>query len=329
MNTTVVGAYPKNSDERQDLRRALHKLDRDELDESGIATVFDETTAWAIGEILDAGITITNDGQIRWDDLLAPFARAWRNVERGPLERFYDNNTYFRQPIISGPIETDGKTLVRDYQFADRHVAGRASVKAAIVGPLTFATLTAEDKHYRSLEERTLAVADALAKEIAALKAAGAKYIDVEEPALSAHPELIDLEIAAFARLAKAGAPLTLYPYFFPIDRIADALFDAKKFPVAILGLDVRSRETSARIIERLGSYAGTVSLGVIDARNTRLETPRELGELVERALKQLKDERRLYLSTTTGLEYLPHDVAVKKLRALAEAARVTTGARA
>jgi len=218
---------------------------------------------------------------------------------------------------------------VRDYQFADRHVAGRASVKAAIVGPLTFATLTAEDKHYRSLEERTLAVADALAKEIAALKAAGAKYIDVEEPALSAHPELIDLEIAAFARLAKAGAPLTLYPYFFPIDRIADALFDAKKFPVAILGLDVRSRETSARIIERLGSYAGTVSLGVIDARNTRLETPRELGELVERALKQLKDERRLYLSTTTGLEYLPHDVAVKKLRALAEAARVTTGARA
>jgi len=326
MNTTVVGAYPKNSDERQELRRALHRADRGELDDSGLATVFDETTAWAVGELSSAEVDIINDGQIRWDDLLAPFAKAWRNCERGPLERFYDNNTYFRQPVISGPIGTDGKTLVRDYTFADTALHGRASLKGAVVGPLTFATLAAEDKHYRSLEDRTLAVADALAAEIAGLKAAGAAIVDVEEPALAAHPELVDLEIAAMARLAKAGTPLAFYPYFFPIDRIADALFDFKKFPVAVLGLDVRSRETSTRIIERLGNYKGTVSLGVVDARNTRLETPRELGDLIESALKQLRDEKRLYLSTTTGLEYLPHDIAVKKLRALAEAARITRG---
>ena len=51
MKTTVVGAYPKLSDEHQDLRRALHKADREELDEAGLETVFDETTAWAIGEL--------------------------------------------------------------------------------------------------------------------------------------------------------------------------------------------------------------------------------------------------------------------------------------
>jgi 5-methyltetrahydropteroyltriglutamate--homocysteine methyltransferase len=323
MITTVVGAYPKISDEHQDLRRALHKADRDELDDAGLSAVFDETTEWAIGELAGAGVNIVNDAQIRWDDLLAPFARAWKNCERGPLERFYDNNTYFRQPIISGPIETDGQTLVRDFKFAVSKLQGRASLKGAVCGPLTFASLVAQDTHYKDLEARTLAVADALAKELAGLKAAGAKIVDVEEPALAAHPELIDLERAALERLAKGGVTVALYPYFFPIDKIIDKLNIA---PVGVLGVDVRSRESSPKAIERLSAFKGTVSLGVIDARNTRVETPRETGELVDAALKVLRDDRRLYLSTTTGLEYLPHDVAKKKVNALVEAARAAKG---
>ena len=322
MKTTVVGAYPKISDEHQDLRRALHKVDRGELEESSLETVLDDTTVWAIGEIEAAGIDVVNDGQIRWDDLLAPFARAWRNTERGPLERFYDNNTYFRQPVISGPIETDGQTLVADFRKA-KAVAKR-EVKAAIVGPLTFATLTAQDTHYQGLEARTLAVADALAIELRGLRAAGATLVDVEEPALSARPELVDLARAAFDRLATSGLALSLQPYFFPTEKIVEKL---AAFPVAQLGVDARSRETSHRAIERLGGVKQTVVLGIVDARNTRVESPRELGQLVDAALKRVGIDR-LWLSTTTGLEYLPHDVAGKKLAALADAARITGGVR-
>ncbi|MDO8506754.1 MAG: hypothetical protein Q7S41_03995 [Candidatus Limnocylindria bacterium] len=322
LKTTIVGAYPKISDEHQDLRRALHKQDRGELDEAGLAGVLDETTAWAIGEMGSAGIDVINDGQIRWDDLLAPFARAWRNTERGSLERFYDNNPYFRQPVISGPIESDGQTLVADYRKAKALAKGE--LKAAICGPLTFASLTAEDKHYKDLESRTLAVADALTAELRGLGAAGATLVDVEEPALAAHPEYVDLARAAFDRLAKAGVALALHPYFFPIDRILEKL---AAFPVAQLGVDVRSRETSAKAIEGLGAVKQTVVLGVIDARNTRLETPSEVGELVEAALKRVPADR-LWLATTTGLEYLPHDVAVRKLSGLTDAVRSFGGVR-
>jgi 5-methyltetrahydropteroyltriglutamate--homocysteine methyltransferase len=322
MKTTVVGAYPKISDEHQDLRRALHRVDRGELDESGLAEVLDGTTAWAIGELESAGIDVINDGQIRWDDLLAPFARAWKNTERGPLERFYDNNTYFRQPVIKGPIESDGQTLVPDFKSA-KAVAKR-ELKAAIAGPLTFATLTAEDKQYGDLTSRTLAAADALAAELRGLAAAGATLVDVEEPALAAHPELVDLARAAFERLAVAGVALALYPYFFSTETIVEKL---AAFPIAQLGVDVRSREDSAKAIDRLGAVKQTVVLGVVDARNTRVESPREIGDLVEAALRRVPADR-LWLSTTTGLEYLPHDVALKKLAALADAARVTGGVR-
>jgi 5-methyltetrahydropteroyltriglutamate--homocysteine methyltransferase len=314
MKTTVIGAYPKISDEHQDLRRALHRADRGELDDAGLSDQYDETTRWAVGEIEASGVDVTNDGQIRWDDLLAPFARAWSGCERGPLERFYDNNTYFRQPVISGPIATDGRTLVRDYEFA-RGVA-RKELKAAICGPLTFATLTAQDGHYRSLEERTLAVADALADEVRGLARAGAALVDVEEPALAAHPEHVALARAAFERLAKGGVALALHPYFFPVDRLLDEL---ASFPVAQVGLDLRSRDT--RAVEGLRAFKQTVVLGVVDARNTRVETEREITELIDRALRTIPGDR-IWLAPTTGLEYLPHDVARRKLDALVSAAR-------
>jgi 5-methyltetrahydropteroyltriglutamate--homocysteine methyltransferase len=321
MKTTVVGAYPKISDEHQDLRRALHKADRGELGDTQLAAAFLHATSWAIQELETAGVDVVNDGQIRWDDLLAPFARAWRNTERGPLERFYDNNTYFRQPVITGPITSDGQTLVRDWVHAK---AIARNLKASIVGPLTFATLTAQDTHYKDLEARTLAVADALAMELEGLKRAGAALVDVEEPALAAHPELVDLARAAFDRLAKAGVPLAIYPYFFPNTNLVEAL---ASFPVAQVGLDVRSRERSPDVIERLQVVKHVVVLGVVDARNTRIETPRELGELVEAALRHVPPDR-LWLSPTTSLEYLPHDVAVRKLAALTDAARITGGVR-
>ena len=316
MKTTVVGAFPKISDEHQDLRRALHKADRGELAEPGLDAVFDETTAWAIGEIEAAGVDVTNDGHVRWDDLLAPFARAW--CERGPLERFYDNNTYYRQPVITGPIETDGQTLVPDYKKA-KAIAKR-ELKAAICGPLTFATLTAEDKQYKDLAARTLAVAEALAAELRGLGAAGATLVDVEEPALAAHPEYVDLARAAFERLASSGVALAIYPYFFAVDRIVDKL---AAFPVAQVGLDLRSRDTHA--LDHLRAFTQTVVLGIVDARNTRLETPRELGAMIEAALGQVSVDR-VWFSPTVGLEYLPHDVAIRKLRALVDAARATRG---
>lgn len=320
MKTTVTGAYPKISDEHQDLRRALHRHDRGELDADGLSGVLDESTRWAIGELDWAGVDVINDGQVRWDDLLAPFARAWSGCDRGPLERFYDNNTYFRQPVITGPITSEGTTLVRDFEFA-RGVA-RGELKAAVCGPLTFATL-AEDHHYRSLEERTLAVADAVAAEIRGLGLAGATLVDVEEPALVAHPEHFALARAAIERLAVAGVPLALQTYFFPADPLLDAL---AAFPVAQVGIDVRSRETHA--LERLNALRQTVVLGIVDARNTRVETESELVSLIEAALKQVPAEY-LWLAPTTGLEYLPHDVAVQKLKVLVAAARATGGVKA
>jgi 5-methyltetrahydropteroyltriglutamate--homocysteine methyltransferase len=321
MKTTVIGAFPKISDDPggQELRRALHRFDRGEIDAGALDQVFDAVTRDAIAEMDAAGVDVLNDGQIRWDDLFSPFARAWSGVSRGPLERFYDNNTYFRQPVIEGRITTTGKTLVRDFEAAK--AATTKQLKAAVCGPLSFATLTAEDRSYKTLEERTLAVADALAAEIRGLGGAGATLVDVEDPAIVARPDLIALARAAYERLAAAGVPLAVQPYFFPADRIIEQL---ATFPVAQVGIDLRSRDTDA--LKALGALrTRTVVLGAVDARNTRLETEAEVAATVEAAAKVLGPDR-VWVAPTTGLEYLPHDVVTKKLAVLVKGARAGMG---
>jgi len=321
IKTTVIGAYPKIGDglEAQELRRALHRHDRGEISDPELDKVFDEVTRLAIGEIEAAGVDVTNDAQIRWDDLLSPFARTWSGVEPGPLERFYDNNTYFRQPVIDGRIVTDGRSLVRDYTFAAG--VAKTKLKAAIPGPLTFATLAARDDQYDSLEERVLAIADATAKEIAGLKAAGATMIDIEDPAVVALPQHIGLAREAYRRFADPDLALTLVTYFFPADPVLESL---ASFPVGAVGIDVRSRDTTS--FDRLDAFRTQhVVLGVVDARNTRLETADEVARYAERALKLVPQER-LVLATTTSLEYLPRDVARAKLAALVEGARLVAG---
>jgi 5-methyltetrahydropteroyltriglutamate--homocysteine methyltransferase len=321
MKTTVIGAFPKISDDPagQELRRALHRFDRHEIKQAALDEVFDATTRAAIAELEAAGIDVINDGQIRWDDLFAPFARAWNGVSRGPLERFYDNNTYFRQPVIEKPITTHGRTLADDQKFA-RAIAKR-ELKGAVCGPLTFATLTAEDRAYRTLEDRTLAVAEAIAAEIGGLGAMGARLVDVEDPAVVARPDLIGLARRAYERLAQAKVPLALQAYFFPADAV---LAELASFPVAQVGIDLRSRETNA--LADIGVLKGkTVVLGLVDARNTRLESLDEVARAIDVAAQELGHES-VWIAPTTGLEYLPHDVVKKKLAVLVEGARAAQG---
>lgn len=318
MKTTVIGAFPKISDEigGQKLRRALHQFDREEISRDLLDLVFDETTTAAIAQMEQAGINVVNDGQIRWDDLLAPFASAWGGVSRGPLERFYDTNTYFRQPVITGPIKTDGQTLVADFKLAQRS-AKSAQVKASVCGPLTFATL-AEDQCYQSFEERLAAVTAAIAREIQGLEAAGASLVDVEDPAIVARPELIGAGKEAYLLLGALSVPIALQTYFFPADRVIEELVD---FHVAQIGIDVRSRET--KVVGKLGRLPQTVVLGVVDARNTRIESADEVADRILEALKIVPSEQ-LWVAPTTSLEYLPHDVAVRKLLALYNGAQLT-----
>ena len=57
------------------------------------------------------------DPLIDWDDNIRPFTDNLKGIEKGPLTRYYENNTFYRQPIITNKITTSGKILKNNICF--------------------------------------------------------------------------------------------------------------------------------------------------------------------------------------------------------------------
>jgi methionine synthase II (cobalamin-independent) len=64
------------------------------------------------------------------------------------------------------------------------------------------------------------------------------------------------------------------------------------------------------------------VALGLVDARNTRLEESAEVARLAARAAK-MRPDLEYQITPTASLEYLPADTAEAKVERLVEAARI------
>jgi 5-methyltetrahydropteroyltriglutamate--homocysteine methyltransferase len=318
VQTTVVGSYPKPPPEGAEfkLRKTLHSVEKSEATADDVRSARDELVREVIAEQESAGIDLVTDGQVRWDDILTPFARHMAGFEVGGLLRFFDNNVYYRRPVCTGAIEWRGPASVEAFTFAKE--AARAEVKAVIPGPITFAHLSVDD-HYADPEEFVIAIARVLGQEAFELQAAGARVIQIDEPALLAAPE--DLELAGRALEIVTGEleniETVLATYFGSAKRLGTDIFG---LPVRTVGFDLVSAPENAEIITSAPPEVG-IQAGVVDARNTMLEDLDGLATQIEGLAAHLGPDR-LRVSPSAGLEFLPREKARSKLERLVGATK-------
>ncbi len=317
--TTVVGTYPRIGDthEEQVLRRAIGRFDKGEISEAEVRAAEQEVVQAVLQEQADAGIDVITDGLVPWYDSQSHFARALSGIEIGGLVRYFDTNTYYRQPIVRGAVAWTRPILVDEWRFAQAH--SRSPVKAVLTGPATLASL-ALDTHYHKKRSLVLDLAQALAQEGRELVRAGAKHLQVDEPILTRHPEDLALAAEALETIAseKGRAELTLFTYFGDVAKICAGLLKA---PADVIGMDlVQGEKTWPRLLK--DGTDKSLALGVVDARNTRAEDPGALAAKV-RELRHSVDLGRAYLSPSNGLEFLPRAKAREKLGILSQTARL------
>jgi 5-methyltetrahydropteroyltriglutamate--homocysteine methyltransferase len=251
---------------------------------------------------------------------MSHLARHCEGIQvNGPL-RYFDTNFYFRQPVVSGPIRRREPVLRREFEVA-RGATDRV-VKPVLMGPYSLAQGSILEGGYRNRSELTRAYAGILAHEVADLVHAGAALIQVDEPYLLRHPEDADLVREGLQTLAamRGHAHLALYTYFGDALPLWDALME---MPVDVLGLDLTY---GPRLAERIAS-AGTscaLVLGVVDGRNTKLETREALFPILDRALPGLRGP--VGLGPSCGLEFLPRERARAKLETMVALAREYAG---
>lgn len=318
VQTTVVGNYPRVGDtfQEQSLRRAIARFDKGEIGADDLQSAEREVVKAVLKEQNEAGIDVVTDGQISWYDSQSHIARRLASVEINGLARYFDTNTYYRQPVVQGGVAWKEPILADEWKFARAN--SKAAVKAVLTGPLTLASL-ALDKHYRNKKTLTLDLANALGEEASALVRAGAAHLQVDEPILTRHPEDLPLAVEGLERIraSKGSAALTLFTYFGEVSKIYEDLVEG---PADVIGLDLVQGAATWPAIAKHGSEKPLV-LGLVDARNTKKEDPSEVAKKVL-DLKDQIDLKTSFLAPSNGLEFLPRARAREKLRILSTAAR-------
>ncbi len=94
--------------------------------------------------------------------------------------------------------------------------------------------------------------------------------------------------------------------------------------PVSLIGLDFVMGAKNEALLHR-SPFTKKLGLGIVDARNTKLESPDAIAERI-RALAGDLDPDHVHVSPSAGLEFLPREVAQEKLRRLAQGVRQAEG---
>lgn len=312
---TNHSSYPRIGDgtDHQLLRRTIAQWEKGEKTDADLRAAEDRMTELALGDQIVAGLEIVTDGQIRWYDTISHLAGKLQGIRINGLLRFFDTNTYFRQPVVHGAIERTKPLLVGDFEFAK----GKSSqpVKPVLTGPVTLARHSIEENGKAGSFERLVeSYTAALTPEVAALAAAGAGLIQIDEPSLlkySADLPQAARSLKAFGA-AKGSSQLMLAVYFGDATPVYDKL---QALPVDALCLDFTYSAGLAEKVAASGS-AKPLALGLVDGRNTRLEDTRTVAGQLEKIGRCL-GSARAWLSPSCGFEYLPRDRAQLKLRHL------------
>lgn len=325
--TANHSSYPRIGEGagQQILRRTIAEWEKGAKSDADLRAAEERMTELALAEQTEAGLDVLTDGQIRWYDSISHLAGKLSGVRINGLLRFFDTNTYFRQPVVHARVERTRPLALDDFLFAK----GKTSrpVKAVLAGPLTLARHSIEENGGAGGFEKLFeSYTSALAAEVAALAEAGATLIQVDEPALLKNPSDWAIAERGLATLAaaKGKAEMILALYFGDAAPLYDQL---QKLPVDSLGLDFTYSPRLGDVISAGGS-SKTLALGLVDGRNTKLEDARAVARQIEAIAKRL-NAAKLYLTSSCGLEYLPRDRAQLKLKHLSAIKKEILGGRA
>ncbi len=319
LTISVVSHYPKigDSPEEQLLRRSIAQLDRKEITEADLERVKDGVTRIVIEEQVEAGVELVTDGLIRWGDPLTYIAGKIEGFRVTGLLRYFDTNTFYRQPICQGELKSPDGLVVKDFQFAN--TVSSVPVKVALIGPYTLSRLS-QDRHYKDPEEFGKKLAAILGEEVKRLAQAGAAVIQFEEPALLNFKKEFSLFKKIWTKLASyfpEDIEIILFLNFGNLEGLYPEILD---LPFTTLGLDLASQPENWHLLGN-GAFQKKLLAGIVDARNTKMETEEEIREKLERLIN-LASPEKLSVSPNYGLEFLPRSAAKKKLANLSRIVR-------
>jgi 5-methyltetrahydropteroyltriglutamate--homocysteine methyltransferase len=313
--TTVVGSYPKP----KWLHRArdLYEEGERNFDEENFQEAKDDASRLITEEHERCGLDVICDGEMRRNEMVEYFAHRIDGYQFNGRVKVWGHN-YFDKPSVTDEVEYDQEWLISEYDFtAD---VADTPVKVPITGPYTLASWSFNEV-YDSEEQLAYELADLVNEEIEGLVEAGAKYIQIDEPALATTPDDHAIVGECLERIA-ADVPddvrLGLHVCYGDYSRIYPEILE---YPVHEYDLELANGDFEQLDVFKDDEFTKDFAMGVTDAHVAEVESVEEIKENIKKGLEVVPPER-LTVSPDCGLKLLPRDVAYGKMENMVTAAR-------
>jgi 5-methyltetrahydropteroyltriglutamate--homocysteine methyltransferase len=303
-----------------------------------VEEAFEDATRIAVDDQLEAGLDVICDGEVRRNRFVYEMYDRLTGIERIAPARKIGVPGYDRAPKFVASERIAAKAslgIVDEHRRLTAMCPGRA-VKVAFPGPLTFARNIAPGATYGDGEAARARLMDDLVgvvgEEIGRLAAAGADFIQLDEPGFANPPW--DMPIAGGAEAINAAIAgrrdvcavhvcfgnNASHPY---VRRDFARLFPGMdRLDCRMLLLEFANREMADldRLKELSRRYE--IAAGVVDVKSFHEETPEEVAERIRRVLAHVPAER-LAITADCGFSALPRWLAKSKMKAMAAGAKL------
>jgi 5-methyltetrahydropteroyltriglutamate--homocysteine methyltransferase len=321
--TTAVGSYAKPdylTKARADFARGT--IDRAELDK-----LEKKATEYWIRIQEQIGLDVLVHGEMERGDMVAYFSgeeggNPIKGMKLGGLVRSYGNR-YYHKPIIFDKLAWPGPMTVDMWKYA-QGLTDRP-VKGMLTGAYTMVEWSF-DEHYPSHRDAVLDMAFVIRREVEALVEAGARYIQIDEPAIHTRPEEdFDLAVESM-RVTVEGIDAEFHTHicYGEVEKIYPAMLrlDVKQIHLAFKNTDFAYLD----LIDKYGyDDAKDLGVGVTDVHTRFTEDVEDVKDGIRRTLKRLPPDR-LWIYPDCGLKTRTVEESEAKLRVMVDAVRDIKG---
>ena len=297
--------------------------DRDEALRDAVRLAVDDQVRAGLDRVSDGemGRVDFNLGFYDYLDGLEPLPRARR---LGPPA--HDQRSKYR---CVGPLAAPrGLGVVEEYRRLRELTA--APAKVPVPGPFTLAGCIQGGEVYpdrRAVAEALIPVVNA---ELKAAVAAGADFVQLDEPSFACHPDDPDYFLDVVARtVAGVDAYVSMHMCFGNYRARAVGWRSYRPlFPhigrakVDQLALEFASRELAEVELLRQLPESMDVAVGLVDVKNTWVEPPELVAERLRTVLEHV-DAARVSVTPDCGFSQTTRYVATAKAKAMVEGVRM------
>jgi len=331
IHTTVTGSLPKpNWIAETGKLWSSWKLSGDALELGKL-----KATLLSVEDQIAAGLSIITDGEQSRQHFVTTFIENLSGVDfkKRKIVRIRDRYNASVPTVISRINRK--KSVFLKYAIFLRSLT-KLPIKFSLPGPMTMVD-TLFDNYYKSREKLAWRFAEVLNEEAKDLEKAGIDYIQFDEPAFNVFfDEVKDWGIATLERAAKNLKSKTIvhicYGYGIKANndwkkslgsewRQYENIFPLlNKSKINQISLECMNSKVPLDLLSLLNNKE--VLAGVIDVASTKIETPKEVFNLIKKITKFVSP-KKLTCCTNCGMITLPPKIAQAKMQAIAKGSKL------